>query len=385
MFSKVPAVASTKPMERDDLMKLRTLYAALVCMTFAAVGRTEDWWQFRGPNCTGVSDHAGTLPTRFSPTENLRWSADIGDGIGGAVIANHRVFVSGMTAVDTVSLFALDVQTGKQLWKRDWKTGQLAEIHATNSHASSTPATDGQRVYFYFSTLGLMAVDATDGADVWKQALPPPFFVFKWGPGMSPVIYNNTVLFCQDDDLNPAFYAFDNATGKLLWRDDRSDMAVNYSHPIINQVDGRDEIVLAGTGQLIGYNPSTGKRQWFAKVLLRNIKTTPVASNGIIYISVQSSAIANQWLVAVDRDEKAGNNDNRLDKAEIQSYVGEQPIPEAFFKKTFDRGDKNGDGFLEGPELDIAFLHPDNFAGADFRSLGDAAALWPCAEEDLAM
>ena len=34
------------------------------------------------------------------------------------------------------------------------------------------------------------------------------------------------------------------------------------------------------------------------------------------------------------------------------------------FKKTFDRGDLNKDGYLEGEELDIAFLHPDNFAGA---------------------
>ena len=89
---------------------------------------------------------------------------------------------------------------------------------------------------------------------------------------------------------------------------------------------------------------------------------------------MQSGAIANQWLASVDRDEKAGNNDNKLDKAEIQRFVGKQPIPEAFFKKTFDRGDLNKDGFLEGRELDAAFLHPDNFAGADFKTTGEAAA-----------
>ena len=339
-----------------------------------AVTHADDWQQFRGPNSSGLSSGTKPLPVKFSPTENLRWSAKVGDGVGGAVIAAGRVFVNGMTADDTVSLFAFDAATGKKLWQRDWKTGPLSEVHASNSQASATPAADAERVYFYFSTLGLITVDAQSGKDVWEQKLPTPFFIFKWGPGMSPVLYKDMVLFCQDDDLNPAFYAFDKVTGKLRWKDDRLEMAVNYSHPVICTVDGRDEIVVAGTGRVIGYDPETGKRRWFAKVLLRNIKTTPVSIDGVVYISVQSGAIANQWLASVDRDEKAGNNDNKLDKAEIQKFVGKQPIPEAFFKKTFDKGDLNQDGFLEGAELDAAFLDPENFAGADYRATGDAAA-----------
>ena len=346
----------------------------LTLMACPAWIRADDWPQFRGPNCTGISAGTKPLPVKFSATENVRWSAKVGDGVGGSVIAAGRVFVSGMTANETVSLFAFEAATGKKLWQRDWATGPMPEVHATNSQASATPAADSERVYFYFSTLGLLTVDAQTGKDVWERKLPTPFFVFKWGPGMSPVLYRDLVLFCQDDDLNPAFYAFDKATGKLRWKDERLDMAVNYSHPVINTVDGRDEIVVGGTGRLIGYDPESGQRRWFAKVMLRNIKTTPVCRDGVIYISVQSGAIANQWLASVDRDEKAGNNDNKLDKAEIQRFVGKQPIPEAFFKKTFDRGDLNKDGFLEGRELDIAFLHPDNFAGADFKVTGDAAA-----------
>ncbi|MGE5194501.1 MAG: PQQ-binding-like beta-propeller repeat protein, partial [Deltaproteobacteria bacterium] len=138
----------------------------------------EDWPQFRGPNSCGISASTKPLPVKFSATENVRWSAEVGDGIGGAVVAAGRVFVSGMTADETVSLFAFDAATGKQLWQRDWKTGRLAEVHRTNSQASSTPAADAERVYFYFSTLGLLALDARSGKDVWQQKLPTPFFVF---------------------------------------------------------------------------------------------------------------------------------------------------------------------------------------------------------------
>lgn len=345
--------------------------ATLVLAATPAFG--EDWPQFRGPNCTGVAASARSLPTTFSATENFRWSADVGDGIGGAVVVGGRVFVSGMTAPETVSLFAFDAATGERLWRRDWPTGPLAEVHQTNSHASTTPAADGERVYFYFSTLGLLAVDAQNGQDAWRQELPVPFFVFKWGPGMSPVLYKDLVLFCQDDDLYPAFYAFDKSTGKLRWKDERFDMGVNYSHPVVCTVDGRDDLVVAGTGMLIGYDPATGDRRWFAKTLLRNIKTTPVCLDGVVYISVQSGGIANQWLASVDQAE-TGNRDNKLTRDEVQAFVGKTPIPEEFFRKTFDRGDLDKDGALEGRELDVAFLHPDNFAGASYKSLGDSAA-----------
>ncbi len=306
--------------------------ALLLLIVGAARSRADDWPQFRGTNCRGVSSSDKPLPVNFSSSQNVRWSAAVGDGVGGAVVAAGRVFVSGMTSGETVSLFAFDTATGRKLWQRDWPTGPLPEVHQTNSHASSTPVADSERVYFYFSSLGLLALDAETGQDAWRRSLPVPFFVFKWGAGMSPVLYRDMVLFCQDDDLNPALYAFDRSTGRELWRDDRPDMAVNYSHPVINTVDGRDEIVVAGTGLLVGYDPQTGERRWFAKTLLRNIKTTPVCVDGVIYISLQSGGIANQWLASIDQAE-TGNSDGKIDKAETQAFVGSMPIPAAFFAR----------------------------------------------------
>lgn len=350
----------------------KTLLLGAAC-ALSSTATAGDWPQFRGPNSSGHAVDVGPLPSEFSTTKNVRWTADVGDGIGGVAIAEGRLFVSGMTGKEQVSLFAYDARTGDKLWQRTWETGPLPEVHATNSHASSTPAADAERVYYYFTTLGLAAIDAKTGEDVWRQPLPEPFFVFKWGAGMSPVLHKEIVLFCQDDDLNPTLRAFDRATGKPLWTDDRSDQAVNYSHPVINTVDGRDEIVVAGTGVLIGYDPDSGKRLWQARTLLRNIKTTPLAHNGIIYVSVQSSGIANQWIAAVDQA-MTGNGDGQIDRAEIQAYVGERLVPARFLDRAFARGDQNNDGFLTGEELDIAFMHPDNFAGTRHTARGDAAA-----------
>jgi len=345
---------------------MKQFLPCLIIVLVPAV-QADDWPQFRGPNCSGVSMTKATLPVEFSSTDRVKWTAELGDGIGCPIVADGRVFTSAMVDETTVGLFAFDAATGRPLWERSWPVGDVDEIHLTNSHAFSTPAADADRVYFYFTTLGMVSVDAKTGADVWHQQLPVPYFVFKWGAGMSPVLYKDLVLFCQDDDLHPAFYAFDSKTGAIRWQDDRNDMAVNYSHPVICETDSGDEIVVAGTGLLIGYDPESGKRLWHARTLLRNIKTTPVSQNGIVYISLQSKGIASQWLASIDQAE-TGNSDNRITKDEVQAFFGKRPVPEAFYRKTFDRGDLNKDGVLEGEELDIAFLAPNNRAGASFSS-----------------
>jgi len=349
---------------------MRTTNLIIFCLlglatTSFAQLQAEDWPQFRGPNCAGISVSKQPLATTFSPTENVAWEAELGDGIGCPIVAAGRVFVSSMLDEKTVALTGFDAKTGKLLWQRNWPTGALVEIHKTNSQAATTPCADAERVYFYFSTLGLIAVDAETGADQWSIEMPTPFFVFKWGAGMSPVLHEDKLIFCQDDDIYPGIMVVQAATGKVLWKEARDDMAVNYSHPVVVSTEKRTELVVAGTGKVVGYDIANGKRLWESRTLLRNIKTTPVVVGETIYISLQSGGIANQWLASIDRAE-TGNNDNRIDKAEIQAFVGAQKIPAAFYQRTFDRGDENKDGFLEGVELDKAFLHPDNMAGATF-------------------
>lgn len=346
---------------RAALVAAVAAWAVVTCPLLA-----EDWPQFRGVNCAGIATGSQPLPAEFDLKKNLVWSAKLGDGIGSPVVAAGRLFISEMTGPQQVSLVCFDAATGQELWRRAFDTGQLPDIHKTNSHAATTCAADEQRVYFYFSTLGMIACDAATGQQLWRRELPEPYFVFKWGAGMSPVLVGDKVIFCQDDDLNPAIYALDKADGHIVWQVNRDDMAVNYSHPVVCETKDGPELIVAGTGKLIAYHPDTGKELWYARVLLRNIKTTPVVADGVVYISLQSGGIANQWLASVDRAE-TGNSDGKLTKEEIQAFVGERKVPEAFFKK-FDRGDINGDGVLEGEEIDRAFLSENNFGGARWNS-----------------
>lgn len=345
--------------EAGPLPTLAVFLALSAALAARGQARGEDWPQFRGPNCSGVSTAANSLPVKFSYTEHVAWSADVGDGIGSPVVAAGRVFTTGMAGEKSFAVFCFDAATGKQLWRTEVPVGPrpLPKLTPPNKHTSSTPAADAERVYVYFSTLGLLAFDARTGKQVWKRELPVPYLVFGWGPGVSPVLHENMVLFNQDDDLNPALYAVDKKTGKLLWKTERSDMLASYSLPVICRSEGRAEIVVAGTGKLIGYDPADGHELWQARTLLRNIKTTPVSHDGVVYVSLESAGIAGQWIASNDADK-----DGKLSRDEV-------PAP---FGKKFDRGDENKDGYLEGAELDKAFLDPNNVAGSSFDEPDDS-------------
>lgn len=383
------------PHQRNASRVIARTVAAIcfVLVTSSAALRADDWPQWRGPNCSGISSSSKKLPTQFSSTEKVKWKAEIGDGICSPCVAAGRVFVTSMTAPDKslklsegekhkkmtqFNVFCFDEATGEQKWHRTFSAGAraLPTIHETNSYASATPAADGERVYVYFTREGMLALDVKDGSTVWQQKIPEPFFVFDWGPGMSPVLHGDKLFFCQDDDLTPALYCLNKKNGAILWSDPRTDFAVSYSHPIVCQTPEGPEVVVAGTGKLVGYDINNGKRKWAAEVFCRNIKTTPLTHNGIVYLSVESLGISYQWRATADK-----NGDGKITREEIiaSRKDKEDGIPDVFWKK-FERGDKNKDGVLEGDEIDEAFLDPTNKGGLLAREVqqrgGDKEKNW---------
>ena len=204
-----------------NLNTRRVLAGVLVCLS-PAVSLADDWPQFRGPNCSGVSRSTRPLPVQFSATEHVRWSVQLGEGVCSPTVVAGHVYSTAMVGDKPDDrrfvVFCFDAATGERVWQRTMPIGPkpLPPINEVNSHASATPAADAERVYVYAARFGLMALDAHSGETVWQLPLPEPFFIFDWGPGMSPVLHGDTLLFCQDDDLYPALYAVNKKTGQVI-------------------------------------------------------------------------------------------------------------------------------------------------------------------------
>lgn len=328
-----------------------TVLTALTLAGLTGAATAEDWPQFRGANASGVSAGRG-LPLRFSGAQGVAWKADLGDGIASPVVHSGRVYSTAM-AGNRFLVFCHELAGGRQVWKREHACGRLPRITPPNSHASSTPATDGKRVYVYQSTLGLLALAAEDGRLLWRHALAQPAYLMDWGAGMSPIVHGDSVYFCQDDDLNPFLICLDAMTGTPRWRIPRPDMLAGYAVPLIAQSNGRTELVVAGSGKMKGYDLRTGAELWTCNTLLRTIMTTPVYRDGVVYIAVQSYGDSARTLKFALLEWLDTNQDSVLTRPEVP----------AEFHARFDRSDLNQDGVLKGAELDTAFQHRDNQAG----------------------
>ena len=107
-------------------MKARSVlfWATLLAATSALA---EDWPQWRGPFFDGSTTETN-LPTQWSGTENVAWSAPLpGTSAATPVIWRDSVFVSSPDAKKELRLICLDRATGEVRWQKVVAAGDREE------------------------------------------------------------------------------------------------------------------------------------------------------------------------------------------------------------------------------------------------------------------
>ena len=119
--------------------------------------------------------------------------------------------------------------TGKLLRNVEvFRVEQPSRKHAQNSHASPTPALETGRVYVHFGTYGTACLDTTTGKILWQNLELK--LEHETGPGSSPILWRDKLIFhCDGADVR-FIVALDKATGKIAWKTPRSG-EINKSPP----------------------------------------------------------------------------------------------------------------------------------------------------------
>ncbi|MHC4460976.1 MAG: outer membrane protein assembly factor BamB family protein [Planctomycetota bacterium] len=223
----------------------------------------ENWPGWRGPRGDGTSREKN-VPVNWSGTQNVVWKVAIpGKGHASPIIWEDRIFV--VTALKNEKqrlLLCLDRTNGNILWRRVVLESPLERIHKLNSYASSTPATDGKKVYVSFLDRDKMFIAAYDfdGNRVW--GVHPGVFASMHGYCSSPILWNNKIIINGDHDGPAYIVALDCATGQTIWKTPRPNMKRSYCTPIIRHIDGRNQMVLSGSKCVASYDPDTGRQHW---------------------------------------------------------------------------------------------------------------------------
>lgn len=243
-----------------------SLLAAVVSgsLTFASsADAAENWPGWRGPRGDG-SVEDGSLPTSFDVAQDVIWKVPMpGTGHASPIIWEDRIFL--VDAIEDTAerlLLCLDRETGKTLWQKTVLESPFEDIHRLNSRASSTPLTDGERVYVSFLDKTEMFVAAYDfeGEKLWETR--PGVFSSKHGYCSSPVLWKDTIIINGDHDGDAYLISLDRKTGETIWKVDRPNKTRSYCTPIIRHIDGRDQLILSGSKCVASFDPSTGEQHW---------------------------------------------------------------------------------------------------------------------------
>lgn len=243
------------------------------------------WPRFRGPNGAGVAV-ADRPPVAFGPSDKLLWKTPVPPGHSSPIVWDDHIF---LTAADngTLAVLALRRRDGTVRWRRAVAAAEIEKVHRFSNAAAPTPATDGQRVYVYFGSYGLVAFDF-DGTVAWQAPLDRP--PNPYGTATSPIVVDGKVIL-QRDGNSPGseLLALDARTGTVVWRTPRPLMREGWSTPVIWTHEGRDAIVTAGSNRIIAYGPDSGEERWWAGGLTTSPITVAVSGEGLLFASATYS------------------------------------------------------------------------------------------------
>jgi len=256
----------------------------------------RDWPWWRGPTLDGKAV-GPQPPTAWSETQNVIWRVNVpGLGHASPCIWGDRVFVAtaegapgesttrkGITIVhpsgsgEVQSLLCYDRATGKRRWRTDVHRGSFLSRHAKNSHATATPACDGEHVFVVFANHGkvwLSAIDL-DGSIVWQEEVGA--IEGRYGCGASPLLYKSLIIVNVDHPGGGYIKALNRATGRPVWQA-RREKWYGFSSPIVAPLAGRDQLLQSGIYALTSYDPLSGKVFWTCQAPSNTLASTPICT-----------------------------------------------------------------------------------------------------------
>jgi len=266
---------ATSPVERISVSPERT---GLLDELPPVEQTADNWPWWRGPTFDGKAPEDQTPPTTWSETKNLVWKTQLpGRGHGSPSIWENRIFLATADEETEIqSMLCYDRTTGDKLWQKEIHRGGFMHMHPKNSHASATPAVDGERVFIQFMVQGgiwMTAIDF-DGEILWQKKVGPFKTVHGFGP--SPLLYKSVVIVAGDNPDGSFLTALSRKSGEVVWQTARPNHQ-SFSCPVVAEVAGREQLLITGPFNVASYDPTTGEELWTCK------GPTDVAANTVVW------------------------------------------------------------------------------------------------------
>ncbi|MCO8124380.1 PQQ-like beta-propeller repeat protein [Stieleria sp. TO1_6] len=282
---------------------IRATGLAVMVSALSSIAVAEDWPGFHGLAAAGVIPKSQLPESLFK--QSPKWNLDLSTrDVGSMAIQDGSVYLLATApAGDAIRLICVDLQSGQEKWSHEFPNAPN-HLHARNTLASSTPATDDKYVYIAHSDRAQTWVRCLDhsGKVIWSRELGPA--QGQHGFGASPVVHGETLLlnFSQQaervTDGKPGVsrvYAFNRSTGETLWSTAMTSTRVCYGTPAVHG----SMVIGANTGDgLYALALDSGALLWRLPVFKMRCVSSPIIAGDLVLGSSGSGGGGNH-MVAV--------------------------------------------------------------------------------------
>jgi outer membrane protein assembly factor BamB len=255
----------------------------LIALSLCAIAPAADWSQWRGLNRDGKSAETGLLATWPAGGPRLVWKTPgLGEGYSSFAVVGNRLYTQGQQG-DREFVLALDVATGKQLWKTP---AGGAFSNDKGNGPRGTPTVDGDRLYAVAGDGTLVCLETGTGKRVWGTNFVADFKGAepRWGYSESPLVDGDRVIVAPGGP-GASIVALNKTTGAVIWKS-QSDRA-GYSSAVPFDAGAIRGLAILTASAAVGLNMKDGELLWrYANVANRvaNI-ATPIVAHDYIFVS----------------------------------------------------------------------------------------------------
>lgn len=271
---------------------MKRILGGFLWVAVAASLSAADWPQWRGPNRDGKSTETALADTWPKDGPPLLWTFDqAGLGYSGpAIVGNTLVSMGGTEGTDEF-LFAVDVTSGKRLWKT--AVGSWFK-NGWGGGPRGTPAIDGGRVYGLTASGDVACCELASGKLVWKKSVRKDLngrLMSQWGYSESVLVDGDKVI-CSPGGEDGTLAALNKATGEVLWRSKGLTDNASYSSVVISNACGVKQYVQLTDKVLAGIDAATGEKLWSVagEGFRIAVIPTPIVEGDMVYATTDYGA-----------------------------------------------------------------------------------------------
>ena len=245
----------------------------LAGLLLAGSGDGSDWARWGGPSGDFKVTAGGAIAEAWPETgPKLLWEAELGDGYSAILHRDGRLYTMYRDAslpVGVEIITALDAATGETIWDFAYTAGRYANMDRSFGEGpNATPLLLSDRIVSIGIAGKVNCLDLDSGDPLWELDLHEAFGRQarreEYGYSGSPLEYDGTILVLVGGD-EQAVVALDPADGSVVWGSGPG--RVSYAPPTLLRLAGRDQFVYFSPTEVIGLDPTDGKKLWSYPVL----------------------------------------------------------------------------------------------------------------------